>query len=322
MRWGWIALLSVACSHLGPGPAPWLPGFDESGRLLLVLEREDVRELWVLDASGSRRVDVEAPVEARWIDPERLLVVHEVPPAEEFGLPERRLVLRSLAGEAAPLATDGQPYDPEPSPDGRWLAVGVEAAGVGDSDLEIWSLDDRERLARRSQSFEEPRWRHDGRALVGSVLMADPETDEGEGGGMLGTSFTWPRMHRLRMDLGEPTFLWDGTEGRALAPGGSLPLWWDDAGIVARQRDGLVRCDPMAGGCTVLHATPGARRIVDGRPVGAEHAWLLTVRAEDAFDRRQPDEIRRIDLASGELLDRWQAPEGVGWLDIDWIATE
>ena len=57
--------------------------------------------------------------------------------------------------------------------------------------------------------------------------------------------------------------------------------------------------------------------VVDGRRIGRE-AWLLTVEASDAFDRRQPDAILRVDLDSGRLLGRWRTPEGAVVTEIDW----
>jgi hypothetical protein len=330
MRWGeaggaaargsCLAALALACAPADTG----LPLFEGPGRLLLIVERGDARELVVLDEDGSRTVPARAPREARFLSRESLLLVEEVPAREEFALPDTQMIVVDLAsGVREPLGPRGNHHDPAPSPDGRLLAVGADAPGVGDSDLEIWSLDgEPERIAVRHQSLEEPRWRPDAGALVASVMMADPETDDDTGGGMLGTSFSWPRLHRLGADLGEPVFLWDGDAQATLAPGGSLALWWDASGIFARQRRGLVRCDPMAGGCATVFATSGARRVVDGCRVGEDEAWLLTVEAIDAFDRREPDEVVRVSLADGRLVSRWQAPEGVAIADIDWTGAE
>jgi hypothetical protein len=321
MRGVWITAFVLACAQAPLlSQFPPLPAFEGPGRLLLIFERDAERELFVVDPGAARRVAIEAPREARFVHAEELLVVVEVPADEEFRLPKTELRIVELAtGRQTALGPPGRHYDPEPSPDGRWLAVGAETAGVGDSDLEIWSLGERERIATRPQSFEEPRWRHDGVALVASVLMSDPESDEDSGGGMLGTSFSWPRLHRLRRDLGEPVFLWDGDESASLAPGGSLPLWWDESGIFARQRRGLVRCDAIAGSCAMVYAPERERRVVDGRKVGVREAWLLTVAAVDAFDRRQPDEIVRVDLATSQVLGRWRAQEGTVVIEIDWI---
>ena len=316
MRGVWIAALVLACGHVTPP----LPAFTGPGRLLLILERDGRRELVVFDARGSRRLSLDAPREARFISPDSLLVVGEVPAEEEFRLPNTQMRIVDLAGGSSrALGEPARHYDPEPSPDGRWLAVGAETPGVGDSNLEIWSLEEGHRVTFRAQSLEEPRWRNDGMALVASVLMADPESDDDTGGGMLGTSFSWPRLHRLRRDLGDPTFLWDGDDAASLAAGGSLPLWWDEAGIFARQRRGLVRCDATTGGCAVVYAPEGARRVVDGRRIGSREAWLLTLEARDAFDRRYPDEIVRVELATGRVLGRWATPEGVAIAEIDWI---
>jgi len=317
-----LALLWSACAHT---PPPSLPRFEGPGRLLLLLERDGAREVALLGAAGPRVLAARelggAVSDVRFLDRDSLLLLLEVPGGDEFGLPDVQLQLHDLRdGRSRTVGPPGRRYDPEPSPDGRFLAVGADLPGVGDSDLEIWSLDGRpERIALRHQSLEEPRWRPDGFALVASVLMADPEGDEDTGGGFAGTSFTWPRLHRLRRDLGDPELVWDGETPGSLAAGGSLALWWDGRGLWARQNRGLVRCELAARRCRLVFAAPEGRRIVDGRATGADAAWLLGVEARDAFDRRLPDEVLRVSLASGELLGRWRAPPGTLILDIDWV---
>lgn len=321
MKWAPLALWLAACAHASPAE---LPRFDGPGRLLLLIERDDGRRIALLDADGSRWLDMRAlpgpPSDARLLSRDSLLLLLEVPSGEEYGLPDTQLAVLDLPdARSRPVGAPGRRYDPEPSPDGRYLAVGADTAGVGDSDLEIWSLaDPAERLALRHESLEEPRWSADGFELVASRLMADPEGDEDTGGSFAGTSFTWPRLHRMRRDLGDPELLWDGERARSLAAGGSLALWWDAAGLWARQNRGLVRCSLAEQRCALVFAAPEGRRIVDGRAAGAEVAWLLTVEARDAFDRSLPDEILRVSLASGALLGRWRAPEGSHVLDIDW----
>jgi hypothetical protein len=320
---GALALLAagaLGCAHA----SPYDVGFEGPGRLLLVFEEQAGRRLVVQDAAGVRVMAAAAARDARFVERDRLLVVSEIPPAEGYGLPDTRVTLFDLtSGGERTLLAKGRHYDPEPSPDGRWLAIGVDAGTLGDSDLEIWSLaGETLRMGIRHQSLEEPRWSPDARGLVASLLMADPE-DEAEGGGSYGsTAFTWPRLHRLRRDLGDPELLADGAGPDSLAPGGSLPLWWDETGIYARQRHGLVRCDPDGHGCVLVYATDESRRIVDGRAVGDGEAWLLTVEASDAFDRRLPDEILCVDLASGQGRAVYHAPDGLFLLDIDWIDGE
>jgi hypothetical protein len=320
-----LAVLA-GCAQLAraPDPAHGLR-FDGPGRLLVVFEHAGSgRELVLLESGRARRLEVPPFREARFVAGEQLVLSLEIPTPEDYGLPATQLALHDLAsGSTQRFGTPGRHYDLEPSPDGRLLALGAEQPGVGDADLEIWSLEATpEQVGSRAQSLEEPRWRHDGRALAVAVLMEDPESDDDTGGGFGGHALSWPRLHRLRLDLGAPELVFDGAEPDRLVPGGTLPLWWDSRGLFARQRAGLVRCDLSRGGCTPVYAAPAERRIVDGRPVGAAEAWLLSVEASDAFDRREPDEILRVDVASGAELSRWRAPAGVAILDLDWIAPD
>lgn len=348
---GLALAFAAACAGvvagMGGAPRPPLdPGYRGPGHLLLVFERERAvdragpdreraeraegraerdRELWTFEARGARRVPVDAVREARWVAPGRIVAVLESPAVDGGPLPDTRLALVDPAtGRTTPFTPPGRYYDAEPSPDGAWLAVSAEAPELGDSDLEIWSLDaSPRRIAVRHQSLEEPRWRPDGRALVASVLMVDPESDDDTGGGFAGTSLAWPRLHLLRRDLGDPQLLYDGDRRGTLAPGGTLPLWWSDRGLFARQRGGLVRCDPSADRCALVFGTGDLRRVVDGRAVstrdGRREAWLTSVATVDAFDRSEPDTLHRVDLATG--ADRpLRCPPGTAVVDIDWIA--
>lgn len=324
-----LALVAAtACAGLPRARPPLDPGYRGPGQLLLVFEREAARELWTFGPRGAHRVPGGGVREARWVAPDRILVVRESGEAPAGAPPDTRLALVEPAGgEVTALGPPGRYYDAEPSPDGAFLAVSAEAPALGDSDLEIWSLREASaRIAVRHQSLEEPRWRPDARALVASVLMADPETDDDTGGGFAGTSLAWPRLHLVRADLGDPQLLWDGRAPGTLAPGGTFALWWSERGLFARQREGLVRCEAAADRCALVFASGERRRVVDGRALRAggagaarEEAWLLSVETVDAFDRREPDTLHRVDLASG--ADRPLAtPAGVAIVDIDWIA--
>ncbi|HVN37145.1 MAG TPA: hypothetical protein VMW19_03105 [Myxococcota bacterium] len=318
-----LALLACAAEAPKAGPALGLR-LTTPGRLLVVFERAGGRrELVLLEQGGVRRVEMPAFHEVRFVRRELLVAVLDATSVpKEPGAPiPTQLALHDLAtGETKRFGPIGQQYDPEPSPDGRFLAVGVERPAVGEAEFEIWSLEgDVEQIASRPQALEEPRWREDGRAIAVAILQEDPEGDSETGGGFGGRSLVWPRLYWLRRDLGSAERIDDGAQPGQLAPGGSLPLWWDARGLYARQREGLVRCDVMQGGCTRAYAPEPGRRVVDGRPVGAREAWLLTVEATDAFDRREPDEIVRVDLDTGAVLSRWHAPPGVSVIDIDWI---
>jgi len=302
------------------GPALGLR-FAGPGRMLVVFERAGGRrELVLLEPGGSRRLELPPFREARFARSDLLLLLLEDEKKEESVPADTQLALHDLATGATkrfgPLA---QHYDPEPSPDGRFVAVGSDRPQVGDSDLEIWSIEgDPDVVALRAESLEEPRWRDDGQAIVVAQLLEDPDSDENTGGGFGMSALAWPRLQRLTSELRQSVQVDDGAEPGKLAPGGSLPLWWDWRGIFARQSTGLVRCEPQRGGCVHVYTPEPTRRVVDGRPVGANEAWLLTVEATDAFDRRQPDAIVRIDVETGAVLSHWHTPPGVSIVDIDW----
>jgi len=314
---------SFACAQgVAPtaGPALGLH-FAGPGRMLVVFERgSGRRELVLLEPGGSRRLEVPPFREARFVKPDLLLLVLEAGEPEDSAPTPTQLALHDLAtGATKRFGPVGQHYDPEPSPDGHFVAVGSERPQIGEADLEIWSLDGvPQPVALRAQPLEEPRWRDDSQAIAVAQLLEDPESDDDTGGGFGLSSLAWPRLQRLPADLKQAVQIDDGAEPGQLAPGGSLPLWWDGRGVFARQSVGLVRCEPKRGGCARVFAPEPERRIADGRPVGASEAWLLTVEASDAFDRRQPDAIVRIDVESGAVLSRWRAPPGVSVVDLDW----
>ena len=168
----------VSSPRPGEFSEPYDFGFRGPGRLLLVFQNgEEELALVVSDADGARRQRVERPRDARWITPTTILVLSEEIP-EEFRLPRTFMVQIQLGANPKPnLVIDGprRHYDPEPSPDGDWLAIGVDVEGVGESDLEIWELGEVfERIASRAQALDEPRWSPDG-------LEARTTTLEGSG---------------------------------------------------------------------------------------------------------------------------------------------
>lgn len=319
---------------LGCASSPYDVGFRGPGRLLLIFESAtQERALVVSDRKGIQRLSVERPRDARWVTPGTILVLSEEIP-EEFRLPRTHLLHIQMGADRERVRIIDGPrrhYDPEPSPDGRWLALGVDIAEVGESDLEIWELGEAfERIASRAQALDEPRWSPDARALVASHPIPDPlEGEDSLGGGFGGVSFPWPRLFRLRRDLGHPTLLHDGATPASFARGGTLPLWWAAEGIYARQAIGLVLCAPERGTCTRVYAPGADRRVVDGRGIlpsksaedsSLHEALLLVARAETP--RLFPSEIHRVDLDSGEGEILFRAPEGVLILDIDWIAMD
>ncbi|MBW2279594.1 MAG: hypothetical protein JRG76_00745 [Deltaproteobacteria bacterium] len=304
---------------------PWDLGAGR-GRVAAIVEWHDAdaqvhSELRLFGPGENRPLDVAAPRTARWLDERHLLVGVRSPPAEGDYVPRVQIRVVDLdSGESRAIGRNGLYFDLEPSPDGALLALGVQQAGLGDSDLQIWDLRaPREPLAERAQTLDRPRWSPDGRHLAVSLSM--PDSDDAEvhdGVSIEGVALSWPRLFRLRRDLvGKLEPLHDGVPGGAPAPGGTLPLWWDARGIWARQRAGLVRCDPEGGGCTLVYAPAGRRSVLGGCTFRGGEAWLLVMNEATAGGDHLANEMHRVDLASGTLLDRWRAPAGRFVADLD-----
>ena len=304
--------------------------FDGPGRLAVIWHRGEPddppdRHLVVYDARGGTRIDVADPLEVRWLDAERLLVVQSVPAQALDELPKSRLLLVSAGdGRVDPLGEPRRYYNAEPARDGRRFAVGVERNDQGESDLEIWSLDGPRpaRITRREQNLEEPRWSPDGESLL-VARMVEPDDEDDSGLSVGGVVVPWPRLFVLEAALdGDLLALHDGERVGAPVPGGSLPLWWDEGGVHARQRSGLARCATPTSGCVAEFEAPEARRVTDARPLADAQALLLMVDANTTLLHPLPGEIWRADLATGAGVLLHAARPGVWPLDLDWIRTD
>lgn len=296
-------------------PEPWDIGHTGPGSVAVIFEREDeergtLRELFVYRESGSRRIVLPDPRSAHWIGPETLLVAlrSDGEGGSRDYLP--RVQLHRLDVENGSLLPVGEPglyFDPSPDPDGDLLAIAVETGELGDSELQIWDLRaPGPPLARREQTLDRPRWSPNGRHLVVSQPRADSDDAEAhEGVTIEGVAITWPRLFRLRRDLtGKLRALHDGEPHGPLAPGGSLPLWWDEQGVWARQREGLMRCNPKGGGCHLIYEPGERRRILDGC-AAAGGAWLLVRAGETAG---LANEIHRVAIRGWGGSRVWHPP--------------
>ncbi len=316
----------LACREPAP-PARFDALFRGPGRLVVLFEPaepESPRALVVHDADGARELSLERPRAARWLSPDALLVSREVPSGEPYGLPLTELLRVDIeSGEAVRLREPARYFDAEPDPRGERIAVGLEVDDQGESDLLVLGLADpnAKPLAGRSQPLDRPRWSPDGASLVVLQTLLDPDGEDSESGlSFGGQAVAWPRLFRAAGDLrGKLALLHDGDPGAALTPGGSLPLFWTRDGVYARQRRGLVRCDPGGQGCSVVWAPPEPRRVSDARPAGADSALAL-VRdhgAESELDL--PRELYRVQLSTGRAELLFSAPEGVYLAEIDWV---
>ena len=325
-----LALCLAACAReRGTGPAPYDTGFRGPGRLVVLFENADPavpRVLVVHDAQGARALHVENARAARWISPHSLLVSQELPPEEEYGLPRTQLLRFDLeSGVTEPFATVARWFDAEPDPRGERLAAGVETDDQGASELVLFSLASRgeKPLADAPRSLDRPRWSPDGDSLVVLQTVADPDGADSETGMSFGgQEVAFPRLFRLSAKLeGRLAFLRDGEPGGPLTPGGSLPLWWDARGVYAKQRRGLVLCDPAGSGCRLAFAPDGERRVYDGRPSGPDEALLLVRDLKEQPDAELPRELYRVHLGSGKGEPIYRTPDDVFLSELDWISA-
>jgi hypothetical protein len=325
------ALVACACSPKPSGaPAPWDAGFRGPGRLVLLFENGDPdvpRVLVVHDRDGARALPVERPRAARWISSHELIVSQEIPPPkdDEYGLPSTQLLrVDADSGEVKPFSKAARWFDAEPDPRGEKLAAGVELDDQGASELVLLPLAARDDtpLAEVERALDRPRWSPDGSALVVLQTINDPEGEATESGVSFGgQEVAFPRLFRVSSELrGKLELLRDGEPGGPLAAGGSLPLWWGADGVYAKQRRGLVLCDPAGSGCKTVFTPGGDRRVVDGRAAGPERALLLVRdHSGTGAEVELPQELTEVQLNSGVGRIIYTAPRDVFLTEIDWV---
>ena len=280
----------------------------------------------VYDGAGhvSWIVPIERITEARWIGQEELLVSFFVEPElPSMGWATQLARVRLGSTEMGEVGGPRRHFNIEPSADGTWLSVGVELNAEGESAVEIWDLSaDPQPIVVRSIVLDELRWSPDSSSLVAAKFVRPAASEAAGGAGFGGASLAWPRLHRLRPDLaGQPQLLHDGPLGGEPAEGGGYPLWWDESGIYARQRDGLVRCAPDASGCVAVYRTASDRRLMDGRAVGGNEGLVLLQRADAAPDEALPTEIWLVDLATGDARSVYRSSGARFVTDLDWVGV-
>jgi dipeptidyl aminopeptidase/acylaminoacyl peptidase len=326
-RLAWLATpLLLACSQLAEAPR-FDAGFRGPGRLVLIFEPADPeapRALVVQDANGARELPVTGARAARWLSASELLVSRETPSEEPYGLPRSQLLrVDARSGQATPIAEPARYFDAEPDPRGERVAVGLELDDQGESDLLVLALGTPtpKPVAGRNQPLDRPRWSPDGASLVVLQTLPDPEGEETETGlSFGGQEISWPRLFRVASDLrGALAPLRDGEPGQALAAGGSLPLFWSARGIYARQRRGLVRCDPAGSGCALVWAPGEQKRVVDARAAGGNDALALVRDHTDESELDLPRELHRVQLDSGRSELLYTAPADLYLAEIDWV---
>ena len=319
----------TACSRRTASPAPYDVGFRGPGRLVVLFESSDPdvpRKLVVHDRDGAFALPVEHPQAARWISSRALLVSQELPPEQEYGLSRTQLLrVDADSGAIEPFASPARWFDAEPDPRGERIAAGVETDDQGTSELVMFSLATRgeKPIADAPRALDRPRWSPDGQALVVLQTVPDPDGVDAESSmSFEGQEVAFPRLFRVSADLtGRTALLRDGDPGKPLVAGGSLPLWWDERGVYARQRRGLVLCDPSGSGCTLVYAPSGEKRVFDGRPCGADQALLLLRDHAANADAELPQELVRVSLTEGKIEPIYRAGGDVFLSEIDWTGA-
>ncbi|MCP4004158.1 MAG: hypothetical protein GY725_08190 [bacterium] len=279
------------------------------------------RRLWIYDSAGATAVEIDDPREVRWLGPRRLLVGREIATDVPGELPATQLLLVTLDGsEPVAIGNPGHIYGAEPSPDATSLALSVDIDDAGESRLEIWSLEEPspQLIARREQNLDEPRWSPDGEMLLVARMVNPDAGDDGGGLSFAGQSVPFPRLFALPSDLlGDLVPIRDGANPDRPAPGGSMPAWWDERGVFARQNSGLMLCRSPESGCEARVRVRDGARMVDARPLSADRALILL--ADSAVEHAGlPSEIWIESLVGGIPL-RLLGPGPMAYpLDVDW----
>ncbi|MFQ5697261.1 MAG: hypothetical protein ACE5IL_03125 [Myxococcota bacterium] len=331
-----VVAFALSCAHRPPDVREVVPRdlqAPQSGRLAVIWQIPDDEdelhaELFVYDAKGAEPIPMAGASEVRWTGPDSLLLALDAISEDPSAWGASEIVSLELAPRALRrLLPARRWFNLEPSPDRRWLAIGEQLDDRGESEIQVRFLGrDLPVVARRRFAGDEPRWSPDGRELVVARTLQDPDAPTNETSASLGgVGLAWPRLFRLRRDLvGPRSPIADGAPGEPLVAGGTLPLWWDSRGIWARQRRGLVRCEPARDarevGCHAIYDPGPGRRVLDGRPLGRSEALLLVL--DTASDERLASEIHTVDLERGLGLAIVRAPQGVYVSDLDWTPAE
>jgi hypothetical protein len=99
-----------------------------------------------------------------------------------------------------------------------------------------------------------------------------------------------------------------------------MPAWWDDRGVFARQREGLVVCPSPDSGCNARVPVREDARMVEARPFGRDR--LLYLLADAAAEHEGlPTEIwiAAVDGRNARRIENLEP--GAYPLDLDWTAA-
>jgi len=270
------------------------------------------RTIVITTNAGSRQIDLEGVAHARWLSTGNLLVQQRFRDAS--GAIENRLIQVDQSGAVIEeLSAENKLSAPEPSPDGRWLAVlrynekGFAGLAIKDLHIKSKTVNEYDKNLIR-YNLSNPVWDLDSSRLAVALWSPDKK-------GRL-----WPLLAVLTRDRNSIEYpVGDSIEDQS-EPSGITPLFWSNNGIYAKSDRGLLKCALHHGGCELIYDPGKHRSILDGTLGVNGHAFLLVRDLQlDPLEARAK-EIHDVDLlnGSGSLLVR--APDDLFISSIDWKA--
>lgn len=316
----WAILIAANSSGESSEPVPpsapalnlALP-FEGPGQLVMIVSRgwPPNGQLVVATREGSRVLPLEKPWAARWRSSRELIVVQ----SGSGGWSDKVLRVDGT-GKVLETIADGYFVEPEPTPDGRRLAVAHVLHDGGRTSLEIRELANGFRLVNAFPPDEialwlsaHPTWAPDGKRLVVSIRSDDSDIGE----------HLQPRLAIVSPDSGTVERLYVDRKSRKRVPRGMAPIFWHSRGIYVSSARGVLRCDPEGKGCDVVYNPGDAWHVIGGTAFGADEALLLVkdVKADPLEPRAK--EIHRLNLSTGKGELWVRLPDDVFVSDIDWI---
>ncbi len=278
-----------------------------SGQLAMLISRgwPPHSVLAVVTPEGSREFSVGRLSAVRWRSQQEIIV-------EQSGSGWSQKLLRiDRKGKTVGTITEEYFVGPQPSPDGRRIAVGHVLDDGGLTRLEIRDLAGGFRLLSAFPPDALPRPRLAAWDPTGTQLAVAIEALEDNG--------FQGRLAIVSAGNNTVRRLYDRPVDRRKDPRGVMLMFWHSTGIYAWSARGVLRCDPSGADCVALYDPGDARHIIGGTAVGDQGALFLVadVRADPLEPRAKEIHYLNLDTGVGKMWVR--LPKGLFVSDIDWI---